>query len=71
METNTTNKIYASYQCCNYETKPSKWINSIDSDNFIDSMQNDIIARKTSKTGYLFKKYKLPDGKIINIYSRL
>jgi hypothetical protein len=65
METNTTNKIYASYQCCNYETTSSKWINSI------DSMQNDIIVRKTSKTGYLFKKYKLPDGKIINIYSRL
>ena len=68
METNTTNKIYASYQCCNHETKPSKWINSVD---FVYSMQNDIIARKTSKTGYLFKKYKLPDGKIINIYSRL
>ena len=31
------------------------------------AMQNDNIASKSSKTSYLFKKYTLPSGKIINI----
>jgi DNA topoisomerase VI subunit A len=30
-------------------------------------MQNDNVASKSSKTSYLFKKYTLPSGKIINI----